>query len=176
MHIPCLSYYYPLLVFVSGNPHPRNGTMASSSTTNSTQSAQPYFYLCNEVTPICPVEATTLGYYPNKGINTFFAIAFGAAAVVTFVVGTWKKTWSYMVFITMGCSLELAGEFYYCFSLYYPPISPSYYLRRSCLSITTLYLPRYPHHPILFIIIIIIPSKPPPKKGKRKRSLFNFTL
>ncbi|KAK3943331.1 putative rta1 like protein [Diplogelasinospora grovesii] len=67
------------------------------------------FYLCNEVTPLCPVQATTLGYYPNRGINYFFAIGFGLAAAVTFVTGVWKKTWSYMAFITAGCMLELAG-------------------------------------------------------------------
>ncbi|KAL2131407.1 hypothetical protein VTI74DRAFT_5140 [Chaetomium olivicolor] len=68
-----------------------------------------YYYSCTEVTPMCPVQATTLGYYPNRGINIFFAIAYALATVVTLVLGTWKKTWSYMAFIAAGCALELAG-------------------------------------------------------------------
>jgi hypothetical protein len=68
-----------------------------------------YYYSCKEVTAYCPVEATTLGYYPNRGINIFFAIGFALAMVVTLVVGVWKKTWSYMAFITAGCALEFAG-------------------------------------------------------------------
>ncbi|KAK3389297.1 RTA1 like protein-domain-containing protein [Podospora didyma] len=68
-----------------------------------------YYYSCNEVTPFCPVQATTLGYFPNKGVNCFFAVVFGLAMVTTFVLGVWKRTWSYMAFITAGCALELAG-------------------------------------------------------------------
>jgi hypothetical protein len=67
------------------------------------------FYLCKEVSPECPVEATTQGYYPNKGINIFFAIGFAVAALATLAVGIKKKTWSYMAFISAGCLLELAG-------------------------------------------------------------------
>ena len=69
-----------------------------------------HYYSCHEVTSTCPVENTTLGYYPNRGINIFFVIAFALATVVTLVFGIWKKTWSYMAFIAAGCALELAGE------------------------------------------------------------------
>jgi hypothetical protein len=68
-----------------------------------------HFQLCKEVSPECPVSKTTQGYYPNKGINIYFAAAFGVAMVVTFAVGVKKRTWSYMAFITAGCALELAG-------------------------------------------------------------------
>lgn len=68
-----------------------------------------YYYSCTQISAFCPVQATTLGYFPNKGINYFFAIVFGLAMVTTLVLGTWKKTWSYMAFITAGCALELAG-------------------------------------------------------------------
>ncbi|KAH8885537.1 RTA1-domain-containing protein [Thozetella sp. PMI_491] len=67
------------------------------------------FYVCKEVNQYCPVEATTLGYYPNVGINVFLAAGFGIAGVVTLVTGIWKKTYSYMGFIAAGCFLELAG-------------------------------------------------------------------
>lgn len=68
-----------------------------------------YYYSCHEVSPTCPVEATTLGYYPNRGINIFFVIAYGLAMVVTLAIGLRKKTWSYTSFIAAGCALELAG-------------------------------------------------------------------
>ncbi|KAB5554919.1 RTA1 like protein-domain-containing protein [Coniochaeta sp. 2T2.1] len=71
--------------------------------------ARPSYAVCKEVSPTCPVEATTLGYYPNKGINAFFAAAFGIAMIVCFAVGVKKRTWSYMAFITAGCALEMAG-------------------------------------------------------------------
>lgn len=71
-----------------------------------------YYYACNKVSEVCPVEATTLGYFPNRSINYFFAVAYGLAAAVTFGLGVWKRTWSYMAFITAGCVLEMVGKFY----------------------------------------------------------------
>jgi len=68
-----------------------------------------YYYSCNAVSPTCPVQATTLGYYPNRGINIFFAIGFGAAAIVALALGVKKKTWSYTGFVVAGSALELAG-------------------------------------------------------------------
>ncbi|PSR74231.1 RTA1 like protein-domain-containing protein [Coniella lustricola] len=64
---------------------------------------------CTEVSAYCPVSATTLGYYPNKPLNIFIAVAFGLAALITLVVGIWKRTWAYMGFIVAGTVLELAG-------------------------------------------------------------------
>ncbi|KAL2177700.1 RTA-like protein [Thermothelomyces heterothallicus CBS 202.75] len=68
-----------------------------------------YYYSCTHVTSTCPVRATTLGYYPNRGINIFFTIGYAAATVVTLALGLKKKTWSYTGFIAAGCALELAG-------------------------------------------------------------------
>ena len=68
-----------------------------------------YYYSCTQVTRDCPVEATTLGYYPNRGINIFMAIGFAVATVTALVLGIRKKTWSYTSFIAAGCALELAG-------------------------------------------------------------------
>jgi len=76
--------------------------------TNTTGHPRPY-YVCKELSEACPVSKTTQGYLPNKGINIFFAAAFGVAMVVCFAVGVKKRTWSYMAFITAGCALELAG-------------------------------------------------------------------
>ena len=70
------------------------------------------YYVCKEVGPHCPVTATTLGYYPNVGVNVFAAAGFGIAAVATLVFGIWKKTYNYAGFIAAGCALELAGRFF----------------------------------------------------------------
>jgi hypothetical protein len=68
--------------------------------------------MCTEVSPQCPVKATTMGYYPNKGVNIFIAICFAVAAAVTLAIGIRKRTWSFMIFIAAGCILELAGSFF----------------------------------------------------------------
>lgn len=70
------------------------------------------FYMCTEVSAMCPVEATTLGYYPNKGLNSFIAAAFGLAMIMQLVIGVWKRTWSFSVFVVAGCALELAGGYH----------------------------------------------------------------
>lgn len=90
---------------------PSTPILARADDADVQNSVATYFYACTEVTPTCPVQATTLGYYPNRGINIFFAIAFGLAGIITLALGVWKKTWSYMAFITAGCALEFAGGF-----------------------------------------------------------------
>ncbi|KIH88818.1 RTA1 domain protein [Sporothrix brasiliensis 5110] len=71
------------------------------------------FKNCKEVSPSCPVQATTLGYYPNVGINAFFAAGYGiatAALLITLIFGLLpRRTWSYSCFIAAGAALELAG-------------------------------------------------------------------
>lgn len=64
---------------------------------------------CTEVSALCPVEYTTLGYYPNKPLNIFCAAAFGVALIIQLVFGIWKKTWAFTGFIVASCALEMAG-------------------------------------------------------------------
>ena len=71
-----------------------------------------FYYSCKEVTPLCPVEATTMGYYPTRGFNIFFVIGYAIAAIITLFFGIQKKTWSYMAFIAAGSALEMAGEYH----------------------------------------------------------------
>ncbi|KAK4144529.1 RTA1 like protein-domain-containing protein [Dichotomopilus funicola] len=68
-----------------------------------------HYYTCTQVTTDCPVENTTLGYYPNRGINIFFTIGFAFATAAALSLGIKKRTWSYSGFIAAGCALELAG-------------------------------------------------------------------
>ncbi|EAA26821.1 RTA1-domain-containing protein [Neurospora crassa] len=84
-------------------------TTASAGLPASTPQFHPGYDTCTEVTPICRVEYTTLGYYPNQGVNIFLAIGFGLCAIITLVIGIWKRTWGYSIAITAGCILECAG-------------------------------------------------------------------
>ncbi|ROW04554.1 hypothetical protein VMCG_05117 [Cytospora schulzeri] len=67
------------------------------------------FYECTHVSAMCSVKATTLGYYPNKPLNSFIAAAFGLAMIIQLVFGVWKRTYTFTGFIVAGCALELAG-------------------------------------------------------------------
>lgn len=68
-------------------------------------------YECTEVSELCPVKYTTLGYYPNKPLNIFCAVAFGLALIIQLVIGIWKKTYAFTGFIVAGCALEVAGAY-----------------------------------------------------------------
>ncbi|KAK4136023.1 RTA1 like protein [Trichocladium antarcticum] len=69
----------------------------------------PSYDTCHEVSQFCPVQATTLGYFPNQGVNIFVAVGYGLAAVVTIVVGVWKRTWGFSAAVAAGCILECVG-------------------------------------------------------------------
>lgn len=94
--------------------------MADNSTSGS--GGANTFYSCTHVSAMCPVSDTTLGYYPNKGLNSFIAAAFGLAMIIQLVFGVWKRTWAFMSFIVAGCALELAGG--------YPPHPALWNVRR----------------------------------------------
>lgn len=67
------------------------------------------FDSCTEVSLLCPVEATVLGYYPNLGSGIFFSIAFGMCMIAAGVLGVWKRTWTFGAAITVGLLLEMLG-------------------------------------------------------------------
>jgi hypothetical protein len=68
---------------------------------------------CTDVSPLCPVEATVLSYTPNLAANIFFTAAFGVMMVGTFVIGFWKKTWTFAAAVGCGAILETVGEFFF---------------------------------------------------------------
>ncbi|AEO67493.1 uncharacterized protein THITE_2116369 [Thermothielavioides terrestris NRRL 8126] len=80
-----------------------------STTTTIPPGWRPTYETCHEVSVLCPVKATTLGYYPNRGLNIFFAVAYALAAVVTLIFGVWKRTWGFSIAVTAGCILECVG-------------------------------------------------------------------
>ncbi|KAF9874600.1 RTA1 like protein [Colletotrichum karsti] len=77
--------------------------------TNGTAGVRRPFKECTEVSDFCPVEMTVLSYYPNLGANIFFAVAFGLVVLVSGFLGTWKRTWTFMLFVTGGTILETVG-------------------------------------------------------------------
>lgn len=69
---------------------------------------------CSDISALCPVEATVLGYYPNLGSSIFFAIAFGFCFIAAFGLGIWKRTWTFCAAISVGLLLETLGMSAYC--------------------------------------------------------------
>ncbi|KAJ4298817.1 hypothetical protein N0V90_004059 [Kalmusia sp. IMI 367209] len=70
---------------------------------------RPSYRTCHEVSPACPVEATTYGYYPELGPNAFFLAFFATLFVASFVIGIWSKTWTYTLALSGGTLLEALG-------------------------------------------------------------------
>ncbi|KAJ4523183.1 hypothetical protein HRR78_000676 [Exophiala dermatitidis] len=73
---------------------------------NTTHAARRY---CTEITPECPVELTTYGYYPNLTVNSFFIALFGLCMFVQLGFGIWRRTWTFMVALVIGCFGEAVG-------------------------------------------------------------------
>lgn len=64
---------------------------------------------CTEVSPLCPVQATTYGYYPNLGGNIFFAVWFGILGVIQVVLGCYYRSWTFLVALVIGTFMEMIG-------------------------------------------------------------------
>ncbi|KAF7587444.1 hypothetical protein BBP40_007215 [Aspergillus hancockii] len=67
------------------------------------------YQTCDQVSPLCPVEATTYGYYPNYGGNIFFAVFYGVCGLFQLSFGIYFRSWTLMVALTVGTLLEMAG-------------------------------------------------------------------
>lgn len=67
------------------------------------------YELCNSVTLDCPVSGTLYGYYPNLGANAFFAAFFGLLLIAQLVIGTWTRTWTFMLAVGLGIFGEMTG-------------------------------------------------------------------
>lgn len=65
--------------------------------------------LCTEITPACPVELTTYGYYPNLSVNSFFIALFGLCLFGQLVIGSTRQTWTYLGVLVVGCFGEAIG-------------------------------------------------------------------
>lgn len=69
----------------------------------------PGYRVCTEVSATCPVSATTYGYYPNLPANIIFTVVFGVTGILQLVLGLRYRTYTWMIGVTLGCLLEMAG-------------------------------------------------------------------
>ena len=65
--------------------------------------------LCNEISPECPLELTTYGYYPNLSVNSFFVALFGLLFLLQIGIGTLRRTWTYMLAMVIATFGEAVG-------------------------------------------------------------------
>jgi len=68
-----------------------------------------HYGLCTAVTPDCPVTDTLYGYYPNLGANAFFAALFAILLIAQLIIGTWTRTWTFMLAVGIGIFGEMTG-------------------------------------------------------------------
>lgn len=64
---------------------------------------------CTEIGPLCPVEATTYGYIPNKGGNIFFTAFFGVCGILQVGYGLYFRAWTLFIALAVGALMEVAG-------------------------------------------------------------------
>ncbi|MCJ1389508.1 hypothetical protein MMC18_002365 [Xylographa bjoerkii] len=70
--------------------------------------SQPYFS-CKVISSECPVQDSIYGYYPNLGVNAFFAAFFGVCLVIQAAQGIKYKSWSFTIPFAIGCLAECIG-------------------------------------------------------------------
>jgi hypothetical protein len=64
---------------------------------------------CLEVGPGCPVSRSLYGYYPSLPANAFFLALFAIFMVINAIIGTWKRTWTYLIAMFFGCLAQVIG-------------------------------------------------------------------
>lgn len=67
------------------------------------------FAHCTSVTPECPVEATTYGYYPSLAPNSVLLAVFALLVLGQVLLGGLKRVYAYSAALAAGCVLETAG-------------------------------------------------------------------
>lgn len=64
---------------------------------------------CTFVSELCPVGATLYGYYSNPVAIVIFVSFFGSIIVAQFLISLWKRTWTFPVWVFLGCAGEVLG-------------------------------------------------------------------
>ena len=67
------------------------------------------FANCTEVTPQCPVSATTYGYTPNLSANSLFLAIFAICTIAQLFLGIWYKLRAFTIAVSIGCLGETIG-------------------------------------------------------------------
>ncbi|MCJ1306959.1 hypothetical protein MMC25_000603 [Agyrium rufum] len=68
-----------------------------------------YSELCNLTIPACPLVLAQQDYVPSLGANAFFAAIYGICMLINLFFGIRYKTWGFVVGMTCGLILEIAG-------------------------------------------------------------------
>src|ERR1700712_1352801 len=64
---------------------------------------------CLNVGPGCPVQQSLYGYYPSLPANAFFLAFFAVCIIINTVLGTYKRTWTYLIAMFFGCLAQVVG-------------------------------------------------------------------
>lgn len=64
---------------------------------------------CLSVGPGCPVQRSLYGYYPSLPANAFFLAFFAVCMIANTILGTWKRTWTYLIAMFFGCLAQVIG-------------------------------------------------------------------
>jgi hypothetical protein len=69
----------------------------------------PSFDNCDQVSFLCPVEATTYGAYFNLAACVIFTVIFALLFIYQIGLMIWGRTWSFSTFLLIGTAFELMG-------------------------------------------------------------------
>ncbi|KAJ5104036.1 hypothetical protein N7532_004565 [Penicillium argentinense] len=113
---------------------------------------------CTEITPQCPVELTTYGYYPNLGGNTFFTIYFGLLGIAQVCLGAYFRTWTFLAALGIGTFMEAAGYVGRILMHYNPWSTPAFRLQIFCLILAPTFIAAGIYLTLKHIIVYIGPE------------------
>ncbi|EYE97197.1 RTA1 domain-containing protein [Aspergillus ruber CBS 135680] len=124
---------------------------------------------CTEVTPLCPVEASTYGYYPNLGGNIFFTVFFGICGIFQLFFGVYYQAWGFATALVIGAFLEVAGYIGRVLMHYNPWSPPAFKLQIVCLILSPTFIAAGIYLTIKHIIAYL-----GPEHSKLKPKLFTW--
>ncbi|KKK15208.1 hypothetical protein P175DRAFT_0344594 [Aspergillus ochraceoroseus IBT 24754] len=113
---------------------------------------------CDSVTPDCPIEATTYGYYPNLGGNIFFAVFFGVLGLVQVTLGAYFRSWTIMIALGIGAFMELAGYLGRILMHYNPWSANAFKLQIVCLVLAPTFIAAGIYLTLKHIILAVGPQ------------------
>lgn len=96
--------------------------------------------LCTSVTPECPVTETLYGYYPSLGANVFFCALFGLLFLSQLIIGTYTRTWTFMLAVGLGTFGEFVGYIGRLIMRQNPWSNPGFEMQICCLVLAPSFL------------------------------------
>lgn len=80
----------------------------------STSAEQPFipsYDTCDDVSDLCPIEATLYGHRPNLGAAIFFALLFTVCFLAQLAFAFRMRGWAFSIWILIGLAFEMTGYF-----------------------------------------------------------------